>query len=261
MKKFLTLALSLMLLVVCTALADNPSTPSDLTASAEEQVLLSGIVLAVEDDHLLVMTDEGQQVQVNLFDETVWSTYSEGTVVPGDYVLVSYSGQMTFSLPAQIAAQVVTCYRVSGTVTGMEEDGSLLVTDADECEWLVKVPGALAEQALLLEGMEITVFFNGIATRSLPPQITAAHIRTITLTGTITEVEEKSFTLVDAEGQEQIVHLTENVALCVALEVGAEVEVVTTNVVTASLPAQYQALEVLPAPVQLAESEELEPAD
>ncbi len=242
-----TLSLMLALMLLCAALpmalAEGEHDEALATELPEpEMVILGGIVLEVTDEYLLLQTADSTQVQANLFDETLYST--AGAVKPGDYVEIGYSGIMTFSLPGQIAAMSVTSYQVSGTVGEIADEGFLL-TDLDGGEWMVRVP----EDAtiILSEGMDITVYYNGMMTRSLPPQINALHLRGNTISGTVSAVEEGSFLLTDESGEEQIIHFDATTAVCTALEDGAEVIVMTSGIMAPSLPAQFFAMEILPA--------------
>lgn len=254
-KLALLLALTLLCAALPLALAEEGVTAPDESAATAtelpepEMVTLGGIVLEVTEDYLLLHTSGGVQVQANLFDDTLYST--DGDVKPGDYVEIGYSGIMTYSLPGQIAAMAVTCYQVSGTVGEISEEGFLL-TDADGAQWMVHVPEEAA--IVLAEGMDITVYFNGMTTRSLPPQINALHLRGNTISGTASAVEEGSFLLTDENGEEQIIHFDETTAVCTTLKEGAKVIVVTSGITAPSLPAQYFAQEILPDAAEDAEA-------
>jgi len=64
----------------------------------------------------------------------------------GDYIHVLYDGIMTRSLPAQVYAQKIGCYKTTGTVSELTESGFLLTTETD----VVQVNA----DAALLDGME-----------------------------------------------------------------------------------------------------------
>ena len=94
--------------------------------------------------------------------------------------------------------------------------------------------------------MQVTVWFDGMMSRSLPAQITAEHIRTQVLTGTITELTEEGFMMVDDNGILTFVHVSEATRLFTEPAVAAAVRVTTDGTATMSLPAQVTAIEVLP---------------
>ena len=130
---------------------------------------IAGVVTEVNDDFILIETADGQQVQVNLFEETLF----EGKdVEAGDYIHVSYNGMMTFSIPAQIAAMKVGCYAHTGEISDLHETGFILNTELEPI-----VVNASAEQLTgLADGMTVTVYSNGAMTMSLPAQIGAEMI-------------------------------------------------------------------------------------
>ena len=136
--------------------------------TAQEVFDLAGTVTEIGEDFILFETADGQLVQANLFADTVF----EGkTIEAGDFIHVTYNGQMTFSLPGQISAMRVGCYAFTGVVDEIAEGSFLLKSEMDI---LVK---ATAEQLATLEsGMTVTVYSNGIMTASLPAQITAEMI-------------------------------------------------------------------------------------
>jgi len=110
------------------------------------------------------------QVLVNVDEGTVYET--DGELAVGDYIHVLYDGIMTRSLPAQVYAQKIGCYKTTGTVSELTESGFLLTTETD----VVQVNA----DAALLDGMEngmtVTVYSNGAMTMSLPGQISAEKI-------------------------------------------------------------------------------------
>ena len=98
----------------------------------------------------------------------------------GDYIHVTYNGQMTFSIPAQIAAQKIGCYAHTGVVGEITEGQFALETEME-----MILVNATAEQIEGIEaGMTVTVYSNGAMTMSLPAQIGAEFI---TVTETITD--------------------------------------------------------------------------
>ena len=140
---------------------------------ADEQALfdLSGVVLEMNDKFILIEDRDGQQVQVNLFEDTM----TEGdAIVPGALIHVLYNGMMTRSLPPQVAAIRVSCFAFTGEIAEMNQNGFLLHPD----EGIDAVQVNASEE--LLEGLEpgsrVTVYFSGAMTMSLPGQIGAELI-------------------------------------------------------------------------------------
>ncbi len=136
--------------------------------TAQEVFDLAGTVTEIGVDFILFENADGQLVQANLSADTVF----EGkTIEAGDFIHVTYNGQMTFSLPGQISAMRVGCYAFTGAVDEIAEGSFLLKSEMDI---LVKATAAQLEN--LRAGQTVTVYSNGIMTASLPGQITAEMI-------------------------------------------------------------------------------------
>ena len=130
---------------------------------------MAGTVTEIGEGFIMIESTDGQMIQVNLSEET----FFEGKDAEvGDFIHVTYNGQMTFSLPAQIAAQKVGCYAHTGVIGETTEGQFTLETGME----LILV-NATAEQIEGIEaGMTVTVYSNGEMTMSLPAQIGAEMI-------------------------------------------------------------------------------------
>ena len=138
---------------------------------------LTGIVTEIGEGFIMIEGAEGQMIQVNTSEETLF----EGKeIAAGDFIHITYNGQMTFSIPAQISAQKVGCYAHTGVVGEIAEGQFLLETELEP----VLVNAAAEQLASLTAGMTVTVYSNGAMTMSLPAQIGAEFI---TVTETITD--------------------------------------------------------------------------
>jgi len=138
---------------------------------------MAGTIIEIGEGFVIILNADGQEVQVNTFEETLF----EGKEIEvGDYIHVTYNGMMTFSIPAQIAAQKIGCYAHTGVVGEITEGQFALETEME----LILV-NATAEQIEGIEtGMNVTVYSNGAMTMSLPAQIGA---ELITATETIVD--------------------------------------------------------------------------
>lgn len=246
MKKFLATLMALLLaLVTLSAFAEDSSfIPSPEADDLMDVATLSGYVMDVQEDHILLLTPEGLYVEALLTDETV----TEGAeVMIGDFVHVIYNGMMTRSLPAQITAQVVSNYKVQGVVSDLAED-SFTLTFGEE-SWQINAPADMLED--IQDGMFITVYHTGMMTRSLPAQLIASHIRGQELVGTVTEMMENGFLLsVECEEIPYAVFPMEDALVFVQPEPGMEVIVATNGLMTSGLDQiTVNATEILPLPV------------
>ena len=243
MKKFFLMLLALTLAVCSLAVfaedeAVIPSSDEELATVA----LLNGFVLDVNDESILILSD-GLYVEALLTEETL----VEGKdVAVGDHVQIVYNGMMTRSLPAQITAQVIRCNMLMGLVSDLSETGFTLTFGEESYE----VHAAAGQLAGIQDGMFITLYHDGQMTMSIPPQLTASHIRGQEIVGTVTEMVEGGFTLT-VEGEELPYHVAikEDAVQFVQAEPGMEVIVVPDGVMTASLEAiLVNAAEILPLP-------------
>ena len=135
----------------------------------EEVFDMAGIVTEIGEDFILIESTDGQMIQVNTFEETLF----EGKDVEvGGFIHVTFGGMMTFSLPAQIAAQKIGCYAHTGVVGEITEGQFALETEMEQI--LVNAPAELLEG--IETGMTVTVYTNGAMTMSLPAQVGAEMI-------------------------------------------------------------------------------------
>lgn len=139
---------------------------------AQELFDLSGIVTEIGEGFVMIETLDGQTIQVNTGDETL---YEGKEIAVGDFVHVTYNGQMTFSLPAQVFGMKLACYTHEGVVGEITEGQFVL-----ETEGMTVLVNANADMLASLEtGKEVVVYTNGIMTASLPAQVSAEWIAAV----------------------------------------------------------------------------------
>lgn len=138
---------------------------------AEEStaVLLTGTILEVAEDHVLLDVAELGEVQAWINEETV----IEGVdaLMPGQIAVVLYNGMMTRSLPPQITALRVGVYRLEGVVTELLDGGVMI--ESEQGEVRLSLPEDAQDVAV---GEHIVAYTTGISTMSLPPQMIAVAI-------------------------------------------------------------------------------------
>lgn len=245
MKKILATLMALLLaLMTLAAFAEDSFIPSPEADDLMDVATQSGYVMDVQEDHILLRTPEGLYVEALLTDETV---FEGADVMIGDFVHIIYNGMMTRSLPAQITAQVVSCFKVQGMVSELAEEGFTLTFGEES--WQINAPADMLEG--IQDGMFITVYHSGMMTMSLPPQLIASHIRGQELVGTVTEMMENGF-LLSVEGEEipYAVYPLEDALVFVQPEPGMDVIVATNGLMTSGLDQiNVNASEILPLPV------------
>lgn len=145
----------------------------DVTVMEQEQPEMTGTVTEITEDAIIFTTADGQTIQANLSEDTVYEyLLPSETLTVGDFIHVTYNGQMTRSIPAQIAAMVVRAYVQQGQVTAMGDTYFMLKTEFDE----IQVNCTAEQLAQVTEGAQVTVYFSGAMTMSLPAQIGAELI-------------------------------------------------------------------------------------
>ena len=178
-------------------------------AMAEEtDTLLEGLVTEIVDGGFVIEDAEQGKVMLNTSDATVFDgILLDSELTEGQYVFVEYDGRMTFSLPPQAHADRVACHALTGSVTEVLEDGSILMMDDTFGETIVHLGEGMNH---VYAGMPITVYYDGVMTLSLPGEANASHIVLPQLTGTVSNQTEEGFTLTDADGIEYEVKFDEN---------------------------------------------------
>lgn len=246
MKKFFLMLLAMMLaMTTLSVFAEDavilPSPDADDMADFAE---LEGFVMDVQDEFVLIQTGDGLMVEAFLTAETVLDGKE---IAIGDYVRVSYNGMMTRSIPAQITADFIGNYMLMGLVSEITEN-SFILTFGEE---IYQVNAAPTQLAGIQDGMFITVYHNGMMTRSIPAQVNASHIRGMEIIGIVTEMVEGGFTLT-VEGEELPYHVAikEDALQFVQAEPGMEIIVIIDGMMTASAESiLVNASEILPLPV------------
>ena len=166
----MTKLIAILSAVLFTAFSLTAASPA-VRADEQEFFDLSGVVVEMNDEMILIEDADGSQVQVNLFEDTA---FEGDAIVPGALIFVVYNGMMTRSLPPQVAAIKVSCFAFTGEIAEMNQNGFLLHPDEGMDAVQVNAPGELLEG--LKPGSRVTVYFNGAMTMSLPGQIGAGLI-------------------------------------------------------------------------------------
>lgn len=166
---------------------------------AEMQVyMLQGAILEISDEGMLIEDTTQGEVMVHLSEDTVMETGYELAV--GDYVYVDYNGVMTRSLPPQVTAGRVVSHKLEGDVLeAYPEENAILLYNAEGGEYRVNLPETWAETGF--EAQRAIVYYDGAATLSIPPQVSAGlAVPVYALEDIVTELSEGSMTLGEGDG-------------------------------------------------------------
>jgi hypothetical protein len=144
------------------------SLPPQIFAQRIASYVIRGTVVEVRDAGVLIEDEIGGQVFALLKPEL-------GPLFYGSPVDVYFSGVMTASFPGQVFALHVATPRLEGTITQLG-DGFFLMEDAEGVAYMVNNDDGTSVDAPLTAGDSVTIYYNGIATYSLPAQIYALGV-------------------------------------------------------------------------------------
>lgn len=185
-----------------------------LRASAQTaaSATLQGLITEVGDGFFLMDDNTVGSVRVNLDDHlTVYEgTAARDALAADQYVYVTYDGVMTRSLPPQVTALKVSCFSIRGTVGAILDGGYTVEGDAVLGTVIVHMGEGFPP---VFRGVPVTVYYNGVMALSMPPQISAVHIAVPSLTGTVSDMTDRGFTLAPKDGGVQTVSLTAETAM------------------------------------------------
>lgn len=139
---------------------------------AIEMVSIDGQIVEIGEDYVLIDSQTQGQVHVFISDDTIFEGVTRDELALGQIASILYDGKMTRSLPPQITALRVSVNALTGTVTQIEEDGRVLLTDETGNQTLLTLPEGETVQV----GERLTVYTGGVMTMSLPPQMNALGV-------------------------------------------------------------------------------------
>ena len=202
----------------------------------------SGMIVGITVEGFTLHAGE-EAFRIVVSDETMWDI--ENTPADGDVAIVRTDDA---GPNGELHADAVSVHKVCGIIEQVfdgEEPFFLLMPD-DRTE-VIRVNLADVPPRSVAAGLAVDVYYNGMQTRSVPPQITALYVRGRILKGTVTAVGDNGdLTMMTEEGEEVIIHLTRDTVLLTDLDAGKTVSVAVLPQMRLSLPAQYEAQDVLP---------------
>lgn len=233
MKKIAAILMSLMMMGAIAAYAAEDVLPT---------YILEGSVIEIYGDGESFLMEDylAGQVIVHVSDTT--QIRMDGALEAGQYVLVEYSGAMTFSLPGQISALSVTSYLVEGEVLSIQQDGEAVLLMTEQFgELIVKLPEDSKDAPL--PGSYARVYFSGAMTASLPGQISAWQVDSfVRFEGKVGQVSERGILISAEDGQSIIVRVDEDTVFADEVKEGDQVEVLHNGILTRSFPPQGRAI-------------------
>ena len=253
MKKLLSLLIAILMMALPIACAEESAPAAEESAAPEEggwleadaegeedamQIyMLQGAILEVGEDSLRIEDAEQGEVVVLISEDTVLETGYELAV--GDYVYVDYDGVMTRSLPPQVTAGRIVSHKLEGDV--LEENAILIYTE-EGGEYRVNLPETWAETGF--EAQRAIVYYDGAATLSIPPQVSAGLILPVyALEDIVTELSESMMILGKDDGA---VTVTFDPALLPeGLAVGDAVRVTYDGEIAGAEPEEITAIEIV----------------
>ena len=209
--------------------------------SAPTNDTMAGLVVEIGEESLLVEDAQGERTQVNVTEETVLDAQFD--IGQGDYVYVEYRGKEACSIPMQVEALRITCYKIEGEIVEVyDEDEAMLMRVDEGEEYYVRLGQAAGDEPVA--GERAVVYFDGIAMLSYPAQISAGYVRlAYALEGEISAVDAQAGTFTVGEGA-QAVMVNLGALKAEDFAVGESVRVTYDGKMTRSLPAQIFAMQV-----------------
>ena len=209
---------------------------------AEETV--SGLISSPKPQGFTLYTAEGP-LTVTVTESTLWD--ADGPLTEGDAALV----QLTEAEDGTLTAAVITCYRVRGQITEVnmtEGEEPFLMLQPENGSEPIRVNLSGIPLRAAVPGIAVEIWYNGIMTRSVPPQITALYMRGTVLQGVITKVLESGDLLLQTDdGETVLLCLSEDTMMLTEPEIGKAVRASVYPAVRLSMPPQYEAQDVFEA--------------
>ena len=176
MKKILAFILILTLAGLIAFAETNLNASEEIIADTEEYTEetiyeVGGIVSEITEEGILIQTADMGPVLVKSDEETVVDASAE--IAAGDYITVIYDGMMSRSIPAQITADLIRMYVLTGKIISADPEVCGVVL---ETETHGEVYATLPEPWLENTAETLKVYFDGVMTMSLPPRINAQHV-------------------------------------------------------------------------------------
>lgn len=168
--------------------------------ASEENVFeeLQGYVTLVVDGGFIMDDIHMGQVLCNVDETTVIEGDSiQDGVKEGDYVLVTYDGRLTRSIPPQAHADRIVSYKLEGVVLENMGDNMLAMEIPQQGEVWVYAENV---DSNILPGMHVTVYYDGIMALSYPARVSARELVIPELTGSVGEMTENGFMLTMEDG-------------------------------------------------------------
>jgi len=146
------------------------SLPAQITASVVRMFRMEGSIVEhfAEENAVLLSTETHGEVYVTLPQE--WA----GAEIDAEALTVYFNGAMTMSLPPRVNAGFVSpVYSLQGVISELAEE-YLVLGEGMEAVQVNFEAGSLPENMQV--GDVVRVLYNGMMTRSLPPQVAASQI-------------------------------------------------------------------------------------
>ena len=163
-------------------------------------------------------------------------------------LLIALCLSLATLMPLAAHAQTAADKSLQGLITEVDE-GYFLLQDETMGPVHVRLDDALtvyegvAAKDTLAVGQYVLVAYDGVMTRSMPPQVTALKVSCFVLRGTVTEVLQSGVVVEGDEIVEKaIVHLGENAP---PVYLGMQVTIYYGGVMALSMPPQISALHVV----------------
>lgn len=221
------------MMVICMILSMVLILPADGEELFQE---MNGLVTEVTQDGFSLLTEDGIRF-VAITEQSVMHTTDDLKL--GDLVTVYYHGDTERRM---VTAVWVRCFHVTGIIAEITDAKSfLLQVDSSGQTLLVQA----RDTSAVAVGECVTVYYNGMVTRSNPGKINALFIPGPILVGTIEELISDDMLLLETELEHILLKIPDFAVVLAELIPGERIWTMVGPAAAPSIPPQYEAYLVL----------------
>lgn len=223
---------------------------------AEVSIALSplyGKVIELHEDGGMIVETLDDQKKVEVARNEFTTETADWVVGEGDIVIVAFEvPDDAKALPDQVTATHISSFAIDGIITEMNDSRIAVETPDAGLVWVMNSESL--DTKGLAEGDAVRIYYSGIMALSEPPQVPALEIRKLVeLRGVVTEaidettLEEGSdayFLMEAVDGTVVHVNYGLHTKRAEAVEVGEEVTVYYSGIMTRSMPGQIYAIAI-----------------
>ena len=204
--------------------------------------IMGRIVQIHDDGSLLIESPDGSQTHVTVDEDTAQT--AAWTVGIADFVVITYDGRMTRSLPPQILAQAIHCFSIEGKVGEIDARANRILIESPEIGKIwATLPGGT--DAIDYADSDVRIYFGGAVAMSFPAQTAALAIDVVqSEDGRAVEIGADDL-IIENDGGQIRVHFDAHTKKPADIVAGEKLKVYYSGAATFSLPPQLYAAAIV----------------